>query len=381
MSKVLRLKGVIRDINYDPQVRTKPLEQFAVDGFDINAPRRGSGIIEFADDTSFGFSKWRGPKPSRTYPSAGIYRTYHLQTKRVTVIPVIKDEGNDTQNNERLGSMTLARMNLTDVYIILAWYEYAEPNLTRGGNRITGQLLNNSSVVEKMREIKRAQKSALHWNTMHFERDYEYVYRQAVESYQKIGRQYNLEMHSADNHLAILEQYLVDGKFNLDAFARRSSARSAAAAKREAMTTHDLEQLSDGEKAYFELVNLQGGIYHLTVDEVYWEDGRLVVQESKNTSDGIMPSLGDIQDGLFRNILFYSIDELYLDDKPIEFTTRLKLTGNVIGELMLPNDGEAAIESFSDANNFKSAKRHLLRLLHQEVTINPGFSIEIATNR
>ncbi len=58
MSKILCLKGVIRDINYDPQVRTKPLEQFALDGFDINAPSRGSGIIEFEDDTSFGFSKW-----------------------------------------------------------------------------------------------------------------------------------------------------------------------------------------------------------------------------------------------------------------------------------------------------------------------------------
>ncbi len=381
MSKILCLKGVIRDINYDPQVRTKPLEQFSVDGFDINAPSHGSGLIEFADETSFGFSKWKGPKPSRTYPSAGIYRTYHLQTKRVTVIPVIKDEGNDTRNNERLGSMTLARMNLTDVYIILAWYEYAEPNLKRGGNRITGQLLNNSFVLEKMREIKRAQKSALHWNTMHFERDYENVFRQAVESYRRIGNLCNVEMHSAANHLAILEQYLVDGKFDLDAFARRSSARSAAAAKREAMTTHDLEQLSDGEKAYFELVNLQGGNYYLTVDEVFWEDGKLVVQESKNTSGGIIPSLGDIQDGLFRNILFYSIDELYLDDKPVEFTTRLKLTGNVTGTLMLPDDGEAAIEPFADANNFKSEKRHLLRLLHQEVIINPGFSIEIASNK
>ena len=141
MSKILCLKGVIRDINYDPQVRAKPLEQFSVDGFDINAPSHGSGLIEFADDTSFGFSKWKGPKPSRTYPSAGIYRTYHLQTKRVTVIPVIKDEGNDTQNNERLGSMTLARMNLTDVYIILAWYEHAEPNLKRGGEQELARLL------------------------------------------------------------------------------------------------------------------------------------------------------------------------------------------------------------------------------------------------
>ena len=380
MSKVLRLKGIIRDIDYDPQVRTKPLEQFALDGFDINTAL-GSGIIEFADDTSFGYSKWKGPKPSRTYPSAGIYRTYHLQTKRVTVIPVIKDEGNDTQNNERLGSMTLARMNLTSVYIILAWYDHAEPNSTRGGNRITGQLLNNEFVVEKMREIKRAQKSALHWNTMHIERDFEYVYRQAVESYQRIGKLCNVEMHSAENHLAILEQYLVDCEFNLDAFARYSSARSSAAAKREAMTTHDLEQLSDGDKAYFELVNLQGGIYHLTVDEVFWEDGRLVVQESKNTTKAIMPSLGDIQDGLFRNILFYSIDELYLDSQQLEFTTRLKLTGNIRGVLKLPDDGEAAIEPFADANNLTSVKRRLLSLLHQEVTINPGFSIVITANK
>lgn len=57
------------------------------------------------------------------------------------MIPVIKDEGNDTQNNERLGSMTLARMNLTDVYIILAWYEHAEPNLTRGGEQELARLL------------------------------------------------------------------------------------------------------------------------------------------------------------------------------------------------------------------------------------------------
>ena len=108
----------------------------------------------------------------------------------------------------------------------------------------------------------------------------------------RIGKLCNVEMHSAENHLAILEQYLVDCEFNLDAFARYSSARSSAAAKREAMTTHDLEQLSDGDKAYFELVNLQGGIYHLTVDEVFWEDGRLVVQESKNTTKGNYAKLG-----------------------------------------------------------------------------------------
>ena len=303
-----------------------------------------------------------------------------MQTKRVTVIPVIKDEGKDTPNNDRLGSMTLARMNLTSIYIILAWYDRAVLHPTRGGNRITNQLLNNAFVVEKMREIKRAQKSALHWNTMHFERDFEYVYRQAVESYQKIGRQYNLEMHSAENHLAILEQYLVDGKFNLEAFARYSSARSSAAARREAMTTHDLEQLSDGDKAYFELVNLQGGIYHLTADEVYWEEGRLVVQESKNTTKGKMPSLGDVQDGLFKNILFYSIDELYIGAEPIEFVTRIKLTGNIKGRLRLPAE-VALIEEFASENKLTRAARRNVLLYNIETIEHPGLSIEIAGKR
>ena len=78
MSKVLRLEGIIRDINYDPQVRTVPLEQFGLDGFDINSAAV-SGIIEFPDDTSFGYSKWRSPKPSSNLPFGG-----HLQDLSLT---------------------------------------------------------------------------------------------------------------------------------------------------------------------------------------------------------------------------------------------------------------------------------------------------------
>lgn len=117
MSKTLKLRGIIRNVNYDPQVRAQPLEQVTFDEFDINSAPK-SGILEFSDDTSFGYSMWNTPKLSRTYPSARIYKTYHLQSKRITVIPVIKDEGNDTPNNDRISSMILARMNLMDVYII-----------------------------------------------------------------------------------------------------------------------------------------------------------------------------------------------------------------------------------------------------------------------
>ncbi|MCY3582283.1 MAG: hypothetical protein OXG92_12445 [Chloroflexi bacterium] len=62
MSKALCLKGIIRHIEYDPQVRTKPLERFALDGLDINAADV-AGIIEIADDVSFGYAKRQAYHP------------------------------------------------------------------------------------------------------------------------------------------------------------------------------------------------------------------------------------------------------------------------------------------------------------------------------
>ncbi len=377
MSKILKLKGIIRNIRYAPQVRTNILERCDFNDFDINSAP-ASGIIEFNDTTSLPFSKWITPKPSRSYPSARIYKTYHLP-KRVTVIPIIKDEGKWTQNNDRISFMTFSRMNLMNVYIILAWYERAEPHKSRT-NRITNQLLNNAFVLEKILELKRYQKSALHWNVMHFERDFEFVYRQAVESYEKISRFYHLEMNPAENHLKILEQYLPQGQFSREAFAKFSSHRSSSAAQRESMTIHELENLVDGEKAYFELENRLGGMYHVTADEVYWENGTFVIQESKNTRRGKLPSLTDIQDGLFKNILFNNIDELYLDRSSIKFATRLKLTGDILGVLKLPAEDDTAIEHFLNMNDLTPAKRKLLRLLNQEAKTNSGLSIEIAGN-
>ena len=378
MKKALHLKGIIRSIDYDPQVRKGRLTRYAYRGFDINAAAP-SGVVEFDDETYFAYCKWVSPKSSRTYASARVYNIYHEQTKRVAVIPVLKDEGYGSRNNDRLNYMVFSRMNLMSVYVILAWYERAVKDEKRD-NRITDQLINNEFVVAKMREIKRAQKSALHWNEIHFQNDFEPVFRKAVESYKRIARDTAVVLHPAENHLKILDEYLVDGEFSLDAFAKYSLKRSFAAAQREAMTTHELEHLSDGSKAVFDLENRLGGIYHVTADGVYWEQGRLVIQESKNSTKAALPSEQAVKDGLFRNILFKEIDELYLDGKPIDFTTRLKLTGVIKGTLKIPHDGLSGIERYADMNQLSGDRRRLLRLLHVETIANPGLSIEIAPN-
>lgn len=381
MAGMLHLHGLLRNINYGPLFRLRSVKDIAFEDFEVNSAPSAC-IMTFADRNALGFSKWQTPKPSRSYPSARIYKTYNM-FRSVTVIPILKDEGAGTLNNDRLNFMTLSRMNLMTVYIVLAWFESAKPHPKRP-NAITDQQLNNAFVKERIAEIKRQKMSALHWNKLHFQRDYADVFRRAVVSYQDIAEEYDVEMHSAENHLAWLDQSLVDGKFNIEAFARSSSLRAAAAAKRESVTIHELEHLASGQKAYLELENTLGGEYHLTADEVYWEDGKLVIQESKNTHN-VLPSITDIEDGLFKMILFRAIERLYLDGEAIPFTTRLKLTGTLTGQLNLPADDSQVI-AFCEANDLASTRRRptkqdLLLLLNEETRANPGLSIEIAGNK
>ncbi len=260
MKKYLEFYGVIRDLSYCTKVLTEDLEIVEYDSFDINSGPE-SGILQFADNTSLGFSWWGTPKPSRTWPSARMYKTYDLP-KIVTVIPIIKDEGKGTQNNDRINFMTLSRMNLMNIYIVLAWYESAVPK-GDSGDKITDFRFNSKWVADRILDIKNYKKSALHWNVSHFARHFESVFRQAVQCNQDIANRYGVELHPVRNHLAALDRYIVDGKFDLGAFRSHSSRKSSSSARSEAVTIHDLEYLDNKQKAYFELDNLIGGKYFL----------------------------------------------------------------------------------------------------------------------
>lgn len=113
---VLSFEGVIRNVIYQPNLAPE-LTEYAIDRFDINAAK-GYGIVQVGGN-ALGFSKWISPKRTRSYPYARVYNTYHL-SKRVTIIPVIKDEG-IRGDNDRINVITLSMMNLLNVFVILVW--------------------------------------------------------------------------------------------------------------------------------------------------------------------------------------------------------------------------------------------------------------------
>ena len=372
----LSLKGFVRDVRYTPCLGPDALNVYDITQFDVNKAQAYGLINLGVPENNIAFSKWVSPKRTRSYPFARIYNTYHLNTKKVTIIPIIKDEGTGTQNNGRINFITFSWMNLLNIYIILAWYKDAErkPGTT---DRITDQILNAEAVHEKLLEVSQYQMTALHWNTTHFEKDFEPIYLNAVAGYKKVSQEKNVAVHSPKNHLQALEKFKANGRFSLTCFKEATLPRSSEAAHRESLTTHILESLEENAKGTFRISNYLGGQYYLTADEVYWDNDQLIIQESKNSTKGKLPSEDDIKDGLFKLILFANMEEVAVDGRTdIQFITRLKLTGDLIGNLFLPCVTED-IFNFSAENRLTQTHQKRLILLNQEASKNNKLQIWI----
>ena len=372
----LSLKGFIRDVRYIPYLNPEKFEAYDIAQFDVNQVQAYGLINLGTSGNNLAFSKWVSPKRTRSYPFARIYNTFHFNTKKVTIIPIIKDEGAGTQNNDRINFITFSWMNLLNIYIILAWYEDAERK-PGTADRITNQMLNVESVREKLIEVSRYQMTALHWNTTHFEKDFESIYLNAVDGYKKISQEKDVAVHSPRNHLKTLEKFKVNSHFSLTSFKEASLPRSYEAAHRETLTTHVLESLEENTKGIFCISNYLGGQYYLTADEVYWESDQLVIQESKNSSRGKLPSEDDIKDGLFKLILFANMEEVAIDEKTnIQFIARLKLTGDLIGSLFLLCATEDVF-NFCAENRLTQTHQKRFILLNQEARENNKLQIWI----
>ena len=364
------LTGFVPNVKYTTFLHKEKLNIYDIDRFNVNTAQK-SGLIDLGTPGNhIAYSKWVTPKRTRTYPYRDIYNTYSYNAKRVAIIPIIKDEGKDG-DNDRINAITFSWMNLINVYIILGWYEDADLNLRnpQKKDKITNQRLNAEYVKEKIYEISNYQATALHWNTSHFKADFERVYLNAVVSYDKISLEKDVAMHNPKNHLDMLEKFKVDDHFSIDAFKRETLPRSLGAAHRESVTDHKFESLTEDAKGIFYISNYLGGEYHLTADEIYWENDQLVIQESKNTK-GKLPSDNDIRDGLFKLILFNNMENVgFADRVDVPFITRLKLTGTFIGNLNLPC-ADDLVSDFCEENQLKPAKQKTIRLLNQEAAEN-----------
>lgn len=355
----MEIKAKITGIKYQPFLIPK-LQEYSFSDFNINNASPYC-IVKFENFTC-GLSKWVSPKRTRSYPYERVYNTLGTG-KRITVIPVIKDEG---KNGDRdfIQWDTVSLMSLLDVFVIFAYYNDAEKHKSKQ-NKITNQKFDNEFVKQKIIEIKNYHSSALHWNLKEIEH-IPSVIDKSLKSYKLIGEQLNVQMHDERGIISFKNQF-ING---VEEFKNTSREKAISAQKREMLTIQPKESLNSFTKSKITIENYLGGKYYFTVDEIKFKDNKLYLIESKHSKNSIIPSIGDIKDGLLKMILYTNLKEVYINNKKYPSVAVLKLTSPLIKKEITTQD------DLNTITKLKNKEKMILNKLFQEANEN-NFMVSI----
>lgn len=334
-------------IRYQPTFRLPKLETFE----DLEDGIKRRAFFNYSHEgQNFAVSWWVSPKRTRSYPYARVYNTLQSQ-KRVTIIPIVKDEGKGG-DRDFLQWDTVSLMTLLQVYVVVAYYERATLS-HRIKDKITSQEFDYEYLRKKFKELSSYQSDAYHWNLEQLSpSNIKEIGRKAVESYERISKELNVEMHDLKSAMRRIEEI----SRSADEFKNNSRKRSMEAQSRELRTIQPKESVK-GEKASIDIQNYLGGLYHFTLDEAYMNRDVVCMVEAKNSAGRPLPSEDDIKDGLMKMIVYSNLKKLFYLEKESKFQIArirpiLKLTG---GGNLCDKDYEILEDLLHEAktNNFE----------------------------
>ncbi len=350
---------IVEGIRYKPHLKCSlPEIQFA--DFNINSAKSSCLIAD--GENRLAFSKWVSPKRTRSYPYERVYNTFSI-SKRITVIPVLKDEG-AAGDRDFLQWDTISLMSLLDVYVVLAYYKTAEKHRTRT-NKITNQKFDNDFVQNKIKEISNYYSSALHWNLKEL-KTISQILESAKTAYREIEEKTKVKFHGESG----LETFSKAVSSNLSAFMDSSRLKAQLAQGREFLTVQPKEILATQTKAKITITNFLGGKYFFTVDEIVLREGNLFLIEAKHSKSGKLPSVGDIKDGLLKMMLYTNLENVSIESEIFVKIPVLRLTsGNIIGDVSSQSE-IIEQEIFFRQNSFNRRQKEFIQELFIEAKEN-----------
>lgn len=216
--------------------------------------------IDRENKVAVAVSYWVSAKRTRSYPYTRVYDSLSFTGKKVTIIPIYKDEGKDG-DRDFLQWDTVSLMSLLGVYVIVSYYKDAVRN-TQYANKITNQRYDTSHIKDEITNLLSYQSDALHWNLSQLDKAGE-IAEKSLEAYSEISKRLGVEMHSVSSARDRIRE-LLQGK---EAFLKMSRDLAKQAQARETVTEQPKEKL-EGEKATITITNYLGGKYFFTCDEV-----------------------------------------------------------------------------------------------------------------
>ncbi len=317
MDRINNITAKITGIEYTPLL-CRELHTFNFDELAEALSKDATFILRIDDKNQVAVSWWVSAKRTRSYPYARVYDSLDFSGKKVTIIPIFKDEGKEG-DRDFLQWDTISLMSLLGVYVIVAYYDDAIQS-SRYDNKITKQRFDLDHLKDQITKLQYYQSDALHWNISQIDKVSE-IGKKALESYETISKNTGVEMHSRISAEKRIEE-LKKGK---DTFMSLSRNRAEMAQKRESATVQPKEKL-DGVKGVITITNYLGGNYYFTSDEVELHDNDIYLIDAKHTKTDNLPSMGDIKDGLLKMILFTNLENVNLDGEKFNPVPILKLT-------------------------------------------------------
>ncbi len=345
------LSAKITGIKYTPFLCRK-LSSYDFNDLEKALSTSATFILNINKENNVAISWWVSAKRTRSYPYARVYNSLTFTGKKITIIPVVKDEGKEG-DRDFLQWDTISLMSLLGVYVIVGYYVDAERS-THYRHKITNQRFDTPYIKRKVKEILSCQSDALHWNLAHIDKVGQ-IGEKALESYTKISKKLKVGMHSRQTAEKRIAE-LLKGK---DEFMKLSRMLAEKAQKRERLTVQPKENLS-GTKAIITIKNYLGGYYYLTLDEAEIKGDNVFLIEGKHSKNNSLPSLEDIKDGLLKMILFTNLVDVKIDNKKYNSVAVLKLT----------------VENHFDSEELSATQRENLDLLKKEAQTN-GFEVRI----
>lgn len=313
----MNIEANIKGVEYTPYL-CKELKEYSIDELENSLSTCSNFIINIDSVNKIAISWWVSAKRTRSYPYARVYDTLKFSGKKLTIIPIFKDEGKDG-DRDFLQWDTISLMSLLGIYVIISYYKKAEKNLNYE-NKITNQRFDVDHIKNNINNLISYQSDALHWNLKQIDNIGE-IGEKALLSYNNISEILKIKMHSYISAEKRIKQ-LQKGK---EKFMTLSRELAQKAQIRESNTIQPKESLS-GDKSIITIKNYLGGYYYFTADEAYIRNNTLHLVEGKHSKESELPSLEDIKDGLLKMVLFTNLDEVKINNKKYEYKAKLKLS-------------------------------------------------------
>ena len=155
-----------------------------------------------------------------------------------------------------------------------------------------------------------------------------------------------------------------------------SRGKAEKAQLREFVTFQPKESLATVSKAKITITNYLGGQYFLTVDEVLLTEDKILLIEGKHSKNSILPSKGDIKDGLLKMILYCNLSEVSVDGNPLKSEAVLSLTSAKLKGAIDSLSTKEEISAFVKENKISASQEILIETVFAEAKQN-NFVVKI----